>query len=80
MTAQTLRFTWLAGRDRVAHASVRGQIRTLCGERVVDERFAWPKIRNCMGCTSLVAEREGRLALPDAPIAENEFRALSGDR
>jgi len=75
VTAQALRFAWLAGRDRVAHASLRGQIRTFCGERVVDERFAWPEQRRCRGCLLLVAEREGTLALPDV---EDENMAAWG--
>lgn len=50
------RLTWRAGADRVAHASARGWLRTLCGERVTDERLAWPELRRCLGCASLAKE------------------------
>jgi hypothetical protein len=56
-----LRVTWLADSSRIAHAHRPGAVRTLCNERVVPEKFAWPQLRNCLACTALVAEAEGRL-------------------
>jgi hypothetical protein len=63
------KITWRAGSDRIAHAHVKRGTRTLCGEPVLDERFAWPKFRNCMVCSAAVEQ-----------IPETELRALHGDR
>ena len=56
MTAATSRVTWRAGADKVAHAHLPRQQRTLCGERVVIERLAWPTFRHCMVCAALADE------------------------
>jgi len=56
-----LRVTWLGDESRIAHAHRPGAVRTLCGQRVVEERWAWPQLRNCLACTSLLADAEGRL-------------------
>lgn len=61
--------TWRAGSDRVAHAHTKGATRTLCGMRVLEERFAWPKVRDCMVCTAAIAQ-----------IPESELRLLDGNR
>ena len=54
MTAPTTpRVTWRAADDRVAHASLPKGRRTLCGQRIVLERLAWPRIRRCMTCVAL---------------------------
>ena len=55
-TAKPPRIRWTAADDRVAHASSPGHPRTLCGLPVVDERFAWPETRRCLGCRALVEE------------------------
>lgn len=44
------RFTWLAGKDRVGHATSPGLPRTACGLRRLDERFAWPERTRCPEC------------------------------
>lgn len=43
---------WRAGPDRVAHASLPRNSRTMCGLRVLPEMFAWPKFRHCMICVA----------------------------
>lgn len=73
--APVVRVKWLADESRIAHAHLPRQPRSLCGEPAVDERLAWPQIRNCRGCELLVAERQGQL-----PLAENEARGAWGDR
>jgi hypothetical protein len=69
-TTKPPRIRWIAGADRVAHASSPGHPRTLCGELVVDERFAWPSTRKCMACSALLDELE-------SPLLQ---RAANGDR
>lgn len=59
MAAHTLRPgrsapLWRAAADRVAHAHRRGELRTACGERIVEERFAWPAGSKCPDCLSVV--------------------------
>jgi len=42
---------WVApALDGVAHAQRPGAIRTACGLRVVEERFAYPPKRRCPEC------------------------------
>jgi hypothetical protein len=49
---------WLAGSDRVAHAHVgRRPMTTACGAPVIEERFAWPKLRACLACTGVIRDR-----------------------
>lgn len=55
-TATAPRVTWRAGRDRVAHAHSPRATRTICGERVVVETLAWPKLRDCMVCTAALTD------------------------
>lgn len=45
---------WRAGRDTVAHAHQRGDLRTACGQRIVDERLAWPAGSKCPDCLAAV--------------------------
>jgi hypothetical protein len=59
---QEMPVLWRAGRDRIAHARRRRpDLRALCGERVVDEREAWPQLRRCTACLKLVADAAGTL-------------------
>ena len=55
-TTKPRRLTWRAGDDRIAHAIAPNALRTLCGERPVEERFAWPELRRCIGCASIAKE------------------------
>lgn len=57
VTTKPVRIRWIAGADRVAHAHGVGR-RALCGEPGIEERFAWPPMRRCMGCTAIVAEQQ----------------------
>lgn len=41
---------WLAGDDRIAHCTVAGQLRTLCQQPPVPERWAWPAASRCERC------------------------------
>jgi hypothetical protein len=67
------KITWRAGADRVAHAHAARSPRTLCGELVLDERYAWPDpLRRCLVCRTQIEKLE--------PIPEGEARALWGDR
>jgi hypothetical protein len=59
-TATKRRLTWRAGADRVAHASAPKGLRTLCGERIVDERLAHPELRRCLGCRNLADQAAPR--------------------
>lgn len=68
----TSKVTWRAGSDRIAHAHTHGRTRSLCGQPVLEERFAWTKFRDCMECAA-AAERL------DA-VPETEQRLLAGDR
>lgn len=53
---------WRAGRDRISHARVhRAAVRSVCGERVVDEREAWPAFRECTACRKALADAAGTL-------------------
>lgn len=48
-----LRFRWVAGSDRVAHAvpcRSRPATRTACGLEPVDERHTWPERTRCRDC------------------------------
>jgi hypothetical protein len=43
---------WVAGDDGIGHARPRfGKVRTLCGARPFDERYAWPVATYCATCT-----------------------------
>jgi hypothetical protein len=54
MTVSTTpRIAWRADADRIAHAHQPKAPRTLCGELVIPERFAWPPLRRCLACASL---------------------------
>lgn len=41
---------WRAGADEIAHAHRRGDLRTGCGERIVDERYARTSHGRCPRC------------------------------
>jgi hypothetical protein len=57
--AAPARVRWLAGADRIAHASHPRQPRTMCGELVVPQPLAWPPLRRCLACASLAGEGIG---------------------
>lgn len=50
--ARSRPLVWRAGSDGEAHAHEMrpGVIRTLCGERIVLHRLAWPPLRRCRVC------------------------------
>ncbi len=51
------RVTWTAARDGQAHARIAGRLRTPCGLRPVEPRFAWPETRlRCAVCLAAVEE------------------------
>ena len=51
------RVTWTADRDGQAHASITGRLRTPCGRRSIDPRFAWPEAEpRCAVCRAAVEE------------------------
>jgi hypothetical protein len=61
---------WLASRaDGIGHAQPdRGRpIRTVCGERAIDPRFAWPERRRCVACVQLVAEKLAGVGSSQSP-------------
>jgi hypothetical protein len=54
-----IRLRWTARADRVAHAHYKGPW-TLCGQRAIDERDAWPELRRCLACRSIADELGAR--------------------
>jgi hypothetical protein len=72
MTAAVPKVTWRSGADAIAHAHQPRMTRTMCGLRVVDERWDRPAFRRCMGCEALVQDLQ--------PVPEGESRALWGSR
>lgn len=52
-----LRVVWTAPRDGEAHAAITGRLRTPCGLRPIDPRFAWPETGpRCAVCLAAVEE------------------------
>ena len=52
-----LRVTWTADRNGQAHAAITRHLRTPCGVRPIDPRFAWPETRpRCAACLAGVEE------------------------
>jgi hypothetical protein len=41
---------WRAGTDQIDHAYRKGELRTLCGLRIIEERKAWPPTIKCHEC------------------------------
>lgn len=41
-----------AGPDQIGHLHRKGDLRTLCGLRIVNERQAWPWTIHCHECDS----------------------------
>lgn len=58
---------WRAARDGVAHGHRRGDTRTGCGARILDERLAWPRTSWCAPCVGAFA-----------PASEGEQREAFG--
>ena len=51
------RITWTAAGDGEAHAAITGRVRTPCGVRPVEPRFAWPETQpRCPVCLAGVEE------------------------
>lgn len=50
---------WRAASDQIAHAHrmAAGTTRTLCGQRIVLHRFAWPPVAKCPDCLSLSGQK-----------------------
>ena len=44
------RQSWIAGPDRLAHASRPGDPRALCGRVSLDPRWGWPERGRCPDC------------------------------
>lgn len=43
-------YAWIARSDGVAHAHFGSRALTLCGQRRVDPRYAWPIVSRCGDC------------------------------
>lgn len=68
------RLVWAASTSEgIAHAARPGQPRTLCGQRTVDPRWAWPELERCPAC--LVLE-----ATPAVVLNRIDERLTSGGR
>jgi hypothetical protein len=51
------RVVWTADRDGHAHAAITRRLRTPCGLRPTDPRFAWPETQpRCAVCLAVVEE------------------------
>lgn len=53
---------WRAAADQISHAHELRALRTLCGQRIVDHRLAWPPQVKCPDCLSA----SGQKAVPMA--------------
>jgi hypothetical protein len=51
---------WAAGPDRIGHAHPNGTrgTTTACGRPAIGERYAWPTLRRCPACETIMADRE----------------------
>lgn len=49
-------YAWIADKSGLAHATLdRGRrLRTLCGIKALDERYAWPAVVKCASCQERV--------------------------
>jgi hypothetical protein len=66
---------WLADRTGVAHAQTR--TRTLCGQRALDARYAWPSDFRCPDCEANIGAISGpgvRAPDPDQSMTVREVR------
>lgn len=70
------RLVWIAGRDRIAHASRPGHALTLCGVRPHDPRWAWPESSRCAPCSVLEASPSVVLPTTSGPASRLRPRAF----
>lgn len=57
---------WIAGRDRVAHLVSAGFVRSACGTRSTDPRWAWPPTARCRDCLATLEPVVRRMTPPVA--------------
>jgi hypothetical protein len=51
---------WRAGTDQIDHAYRKGELRTLCGLRIIEERRSWPPTIKCHECIAIGQRPVGR--------------------